>query len=317
MNEIIWYTYTPTDTILVRGADEESSSLMSKFPPPAHTLSGAIRTAYLKQQNISFHDYIRGKAEAWVYKDIGKPSQEPPFSILGPLFEKDGEVFLPAPAHWYRLKNDMKDKSENSCFFDCCYAMERIGPIENIYSSRPIHVWAQGINGTIETLGSTWIRLAEVGKVNTKEELSIFKPSYFFNKEQRVGVALHDDRRVHNGRLYAFAHYRLVPGISLLFGLNRQGILEDECILNLGAERRFGLCRKINLTLDLHSKSNSLFMALSYIPCTEESNAALVCSEKIDYIGGWDLAKGFHKPMQGFYPAGTIFSRHIPNTIEI
>jgi CRISPR-associated protein Cmr3 len=318
MSDIVWYSYDPVDTVLVRGAEEDTTSLMAKFPPPAHTICGAIRTAYLKRHKIAFHDYLARSADQQVYADIGEPSGEAPFSVLGLVFEKDGDAFLPAPAHWYIIKKeDEIDQKYKKHFSDTIFALDRIEKIKGLESSAQLHVWPKNANGIIESLNGMWIRSSDFSRAQKGEEIELYSPAFFFIKEKRVGVALLDDRRVREGRLYSFSHFRLQPGVALLFGIDRQGILDDECMLSLGAEQRFGVCKKRNFTLDCRGTRGELYMALSHIPCTDESREALVCCEKIEYMGGWDLAKGFHKPMRGYYAPGSIFSKNIQNTIAI
>lgn len=321
MSDILWYSYAPVDTVLVRGAEEDSTSLMAKFPPPAHTICGAIRTAYLKRHKISLHDYLARNADQQVYADIGEPSGEAPFSVLGPVFEKAGDAFLPAPAHWYRIKPEKKDEKSNhkssQYFSDTIFTLDRIEKIPGVEFSKQIHVWPKNAKGIVNSLSGLWIRASDFSRAQKGEQVELYQPAFFFIKEKRVGVALLDDRRAREGRLYSFSHFRLQPGVALLFGIDRQGILDDECVLSLGAEQRFGVCRKKEFTLDCQGTRGELYMALSHIPCTDESREALVCCEKIEYMGGWDLAKGFHKPMRGYYAPGSIFSKNIQNTIAI
>jgi CRISPR-associated protein Cmr3 len=54
-------------------------------------------------------------------------------------------------------------------------------------------------------------------------------------------------------------------------------------------------------------------LSLSIIEGTDEANHAVVATGKIQYLGGWDLHKGFHKPMRGFFPAGTVYNKKLNN----
>ena len=54
-----WYKFNPVDTLFFRGAEPmimgENHTVSHVFPPPAHTLSGALRTAVLIQNGISLN----------------------------------------------------------------------------------------------------------------------------------------------------------------------------------------------------------------------------------------------------------------------
>ena len=61
-----------------------------------------------------------------------------------------------------------------------------------------------------------------------------------------------------------------------------------------------------------------LHLALSMVKVTEETKAALVAASSLQYLGGWDLNRGFHKPMLAYYPAGSVFDRPLESlTIPI
>ena len=71
-----WYQFTPVDTLYFKGAEPmnlgENHTASHVFPPPAHTLSGALRTAVLVQNKISFDNYGNGRAPAEIYEAIGR-----------------------------------------------------------------------------------------------------------------------------------------------------------------------------------------------------------------------------------------------------
>jgi CRISPR-associated protein Cmr3 len=56
-------------------------------------------------------------------------------------------------------------------------------------------------------------------------------------------------------------------------------------------------------------------MSLCPVKINKNIEDKLISTGKILYTGGWDLKKGFHKPMSPFYPAGTVFSENINNTL--
>ncbi len=93
--------------------------------------------------------------------------------------------------------------------------------------------------------------------------------------------------------------------------------ISDNGVLNLGAEQRFGLYTKIP-GINFNVGSSGFFMSVSQTAGTEQANESVVATGKIQYQGGWDIKKGFHKPMTGFFPPGSVFSKKLDdNFIEI
>ncbi|MGC8771096.1 MAG: type III-B CRISPR module-associated Cmr3 family protein [Brevinematia bacterium] len=325
MSEICWYRYKPVDTILIRGAEEDKTSLLSIFPPPPQTIIGAIRTAYLLKklpEEKTIKDYIDGKLDKSFYEDIGKPSENPPFEIIGPIFEKNNEIYIPVPYTWFMdnfeeedVINIPKNKFLKGTLIDNNLP---------IASSALIKIWPQKAKGFVESIGGNWIKLSDFITINNKDEIKddikIYKPSYFYCKEPRIGIALYDNRTVRESQLYSYAHFRLKECVSLVFGITKDISLGDKGIMKVGAEQRFGLYEKINYekinNIPLSSDNSSFYMSLSYIPC-EENKENLIVTDKVVYIGGWDLAKGFHKPLKAHYPPGSVFKEKVPNSIPV
>lgn len=332
MSSITWYTYKPIDTILVRGAEDDSSSNITIFPPPAQTIAGAVRTAYLKERNICISDYIAKEADKVIYEMIGEPSAPPPFTIMGPLFEKDKEIFIPVPVTWFYQRNNKNDKDE------CRDKNNKVKHIpikdivpakiinkkdledKKIYSSKPIKVWPEKLENSIDTLSGYFINIKDLNLKQDKEKITFYNADFFYCKEERVGVALYDYRSTREGKLYGFSHFRLNNQVRLLFGLTQDNILSDKGYLKIGAEQRFGLYELFNneqLNKKYEAKNGVSYLALSYIPCSPENQQKVLAFDRIAYFGGWDMAKGFHKPMQAYYPPGSVFAEYIENTIAI
>ena len=63
-----WYKFFPVDTLYFKGADPmvmgENHTASYIFPPPAHTISGALRTAVLLQNGVSIKDYSSDERKA-------------------------------------------------------------------------------------------------------------------------------------------------------------------------------------------------------------------------------------------------------------
>lgn len=307
-----WYTFKPADTLFFRGAQPmnigENHTASAYFPPPAQTLVGALRTAMLNQNGIALTDYYENKIDADMMTLLGAPEQAPGFNMIGPLFRKNGVNYIPAPYTWF---TDKAQKDQTSVTVYKSFALQS----DLIQTSGTSLAWAKGKSGVLTSLGGKWI---EAGALHTHETQVHFRETHaFFDIEPRTGIALTPNRGVREGHLYSFNHARLKPDVSILFGVDKALPLAEKGLLKLGAEQRFGVYRAID-PIHFQKGASGLFMALAMVLGSETTNAAVIASGKIQYIGGWDLKKGFHKPMQGWFPSGSVFNQKLNvNFIEL
>jgi len=309
-----WYKITPVDTLFFRGAEPmnlgENHTVSHVFPPPAHTLSGALRTAVLIQKAVSFKAYGNGKAPADIIAAIGYAGQQPPpFSLLGPLFMAGDDIYVPAPYSWFGEK-DTDEKKENG---KVKIVKGKFLTSRLIKCEVPALIWARSNKNEMVSLGGNWIKKQAL--YSTEPAIEVKPSGEFFENEPRTGIALKKNRRVREGHLYSFNHARLKRGVSLVFGTDISLPLDDQGVLQIGAEQRFAWYEKINYNnADMRFPDDGkLYLSLSNLEGTEEANASVVATGKILYFGGWDLYTSFHKPMKGFFPAGTVFNKKINN----
>lgn len=298
-----WYEFIPCDTLFFKGASAmvmgENHSAISHFPPLPDTFAGAIRTKILTDRKVSFDDYRHGKIDPDIAELVGRASDKAPFSVTGPLLKDGNTIFIPAPYHWFKSSKDNNGKIIKS------FAVKS----ELVKTPTKQLMWARGTDIELESLGGMWINLDSI--FNSKE-LILRKPDTFYTEEIRSGNALQTNRKVRQSHLYSFTHVRLKNNISIIFGLDRDDLLDSEGIISLGGEKRFGQYKMIPLT-DFNESTSRYFLALSMIPAQIALVDDIVACGKILYRGGWDMARGFHKPMIGYYPAGTVFNKKINN----
>ncbi len=303
-----WYEFKPLDTLFFKDASPmnmgQDHSAPSLFPPSAGTLMGALRTAALDQNGIAYKDYHQGKINADLLKTIGKAGAEAPFSLAGPLLKKGDVLYVPTPYTWFVDKNN-----DSSPIY---VADLQSSPLVATDNDRL--VWAKGEGSELENIGGQWV---PVLKLNGAEQNDIKPSSYFYYDEIRTGIAMDASRKVREGHLYSFTHVRLLEDVSLVFGVSTALPLKEQGVLSLGGEKRFGPYRCINAP-KLPEGSSGFFMTLTAVEADEQEQAALIAGGKLLYRGGWDLNKGFHKPMKAYYPAGSVFDKKISeNCIEI
>lgn len=305
-----WYSFIPQDTLYFRGAEPanmgESHTASMVFPPPAHTIAGALRTATLVQKDIAFADYNQGNCDSDVIKVIGKSGEDCPFGILGPFFLFEERVWVSCPFIWFSEKTEEKKLKSR------LRKITVASPVKNSLvktASGEKLFWAKGKN--LETLGGGWVSFQEL--CTKTREKTIRGSGDFFVSENHTGIALDvkDKRRTaREGHLYSFVHARLCEGVKLVFGVGRKLPLKDSGVLKLGAEQRFGEYKKMD-DMVFPEGASGLFMTLSILAGTEEANRHCVATGRIRYFGGWDLHKGFHKPMKGYFPVGSVFDKKI------
>jgi len=306
-----WYKFTPVDTLFFRGAQPmnigENHTASHVFPPPAHTLSGALRTAVLIQNGISFESYGKGEAPAEIIAAIGYAGQPAPFSLIGPLFMLGGDIHVPAPYSWF-MEKDSDKKKENG---KVKIVKGRSLKSRLLKSEASELIWARGDKNEMVSLGGGWIKKQDLHSAETMIEVKT--SGDFFENEPRTGIALEKNRKVREGHLYSFNHARLKKDVCLFFGTDNKLPLEDKGIFKIGAEQRFGWYEKLNDNdADMRFSDNeNLYLSLSNMEGTQEANDSVVATGKILYFGGWDLKTGFHKLMEGFFPAGTVFNKKI------
>ncbi|HOF05606.1 MAG TPA: type III-B CRISPR module-associated Cmr3 family protein [Syntrophales bacterium] len=316
-----WYSFRPQDTLYFRGAEPaimgESHAASLIFPPPAHTIAGALRTAVLRQHNIDPTLYNQGKCppdKDEVLSVIGPSGMPSPFDVIGPFFFSEEKLWVPCPFHWFAEKEQLEDMGNTP--LKITFAK----PVANsLVSSRSGGglFWAKGKE--MKSLGGCWVSLEDV--LNDSDAKTIKEGKDFFTSEIRTGIALNvkeTRRTVRQSHLYCFVHARLHSGVVIAFGVSGSLPLSADGILTLGAEQRFGEYKK-NTTAPKFSKGKSgLYMTLSILAADAQANAHCVATGRILYYGGWDLHRGFHKPMKGYFPAGSVFDRQIkPNCIQI
>jgi len=300
-----WYIFDAAGTLLFKGAEPMEMGVNHHsshiFPPPAQTITGALRTAVLMQNGISFEDYYKGVLPFEILAAIGETGKDAPFDVTGPLFHMDDRVFVPVPYSWFMDKSQ-KNKTK-----------------KKVFTAEPIHsplvktednnlFWVVGGNGEMVSLGGSWIAIEDLYAKSREKE--IFTPDFFFTTEPRTGIALNRNRSVREGHLYTFTHIRLKPGVGMIFGTDKPLPISDDGLLKLGAEQRFGRYEKIKAPV-FEKKESGTYLSLTLVEGTDQANRAVIATGKIQHIGGWDLKKGFHKPMKGYFPVGSVFTEKI------
>ncbi|HOM11202.1 MAG: hypothetical protein GYA16_02675 [Spirochaetes bacterium] len=315
-----WFSIEPLDTLFFRGAEpmvmgsDHSATLI--FPPHTETISGALRTACIEATGVSFADYNEGKAPEDLLKKIGQSGSAAPFTVIGPLFTMNEMLFLPAPYTWFVEKHSMEKANISDIYPNVKVIIKNLYELSNdlviVNGQSQIHWVKSGVQDLI-TAGGMWVSSEDFGK----DKVSLYPIEHFFVKERRTGIALNEQKSVRSGHLYSFVHARLKKGVKIVCGIDKDIGLANSFHIRLGAEQRMCLVNSMPAPV-IPSGRNDIFMALSLIEGNEQSNSVLIAGGKPIYAGGWDMHRRFHKPMKGYYPAGSVFSAKISeNMIQI
>lgn len=305
-----WYSFEPQDTLFFRGAEPsnmgESHKASAISPPPAHTLVGALRTAVLRQNDIDFNAYGHPDFDnTAILAAIGKAGEKCPFSLKGPFFMAETKLWVPCPYTWLRDKA----KDENGDFVTIIKSEPLISGLVRSGSGAKLR-FAKGDD--LESLGGSWVSSDDLQ--SNADRINIKAGSAFYVMEPRTGIALdvQSRRTARRSHIYSFQHMRLLPDVKIVFAIDRPLPFAYRGVLKIGAEQRFGSYEKI-ADIALPLGTSGLFVALSHIEGDAKAQENVIATGRILYLGGWDMKKRYHKPMKGFYPAGTVFSKLINN----
>lgn len=311
----VWYEFKPVDTLFFKGAEtfDKGSDHVSSviFPPAPETLKGAVRTTYLVQNGISFKAYNDDKFDdEAVINAIGKHNEDPSWNIIGPLMKKGDKYYVPAPYSWF-VDKEAFNKDNNHTF-----TVHKARNIKNLLMEKGNEVlWVKTSTGELENAGGNWVSL----RTFYEPEKELIKPSEVYEIEPRTGIGINDrNGTVIDGHIYSAKHIRLMNDVSLVFGITAENNLLENGVMHLGGERKFGSIHSIELDIDQYFNNGNQYVALTPIMTKQKGNHItddIIATGRIHYFGGWSLAKRFHKPLVGYYPAGTVLKTKIGNNL--
>lgn len=312
-----WYSYTPADTVFCKGAEPMEMGMdhtaNSIFPPPVETISGALRAEVLRQNSVSIKGYKNKECDKGIISSIGECGSPAPFRVFGPLFRKDGRFLVPAPYSWFAEKDLLKKRGTVPVYKGSLMDHSLVSTdLDSV-------LWVKGEGSELSSLGGFWVDKDSLS--SGAEKMDVWMPEDLFDFEERTGIGLDFSsenncrstsyRTVRTGHLYTFYHSRLKPDVELVFGVDTELPLQNEGCLNLGGEKRFGRYCLLSPAPQFKDSGDGYFQTLSLIPYSEESASKLVATGKPVRLGGWDMNRGFHKPMRNYMPAGTVFTEKI------
>lgn len=332
---------TPVDTLFFRGAEPmeagENHHLSTLFPPMPQTMLGALRTAMLVQQGISFGDFNDGtaKGDKAVLSLLGT-AEKAGFTLAGPLFVVEGSQgrkrrLLPVPAHWYADKQNFREamrqaKSKKTPAVSMRVqvsrplpeAAKRLGLCSNL--DQGWHWATPDASGELQSLAGFWMTENALNASNVKlarhltqfsEAPTLLELSTLYDIEERTGIARNAHLgTVRDGHLFTARHLRLRPGVSLevLADHSLSSALGERGVLQLGGEQRTASYGLREVVIPPTPAESAAWLALGPLPsqALQQHGAVGLASGSLLRVGGWDFQTRFHKPLEGWHPAGTV-----------
>jgi CRISPR-associated protein Cmr3 len=295
------------------------------FPPIPATVVGALRTAILAQQGIDpwklaqlrdDEDLDPEKLPFW-----GSPVKSG-FRTVGPMLMVGDIVLFPAPANWFYIAGTKHKKD-----FRFFKAMPVVNTLP-VRTARPKLSWIKDPPDDANPMnGAFWVTKGALEQEELKLEiicdLRMLKAdspqavpvSTLVATEYRIGIARNNKyRAAKDGHLYATRHIRLREGVSLLVGVDKPlcpSHLAKSGVFQFGGEGRLVRYSLLEKHLAFPGKRQTGYLAVSPLLWDLVKRSGLLAgayvSGKLFRVGGWDMRKEFHKPVETYFPIGAVF----------
>ncbi len=345
-----YFALTPQDAWFFRDGrpynhgESNQADVESLFPPPARTLTGALRAALARANGWD------GKRGGWpcnVTEAFGDgPSNLGQLQFAGPFLIRQttadqGEALWPLPRHLLgRIESDkwtpkaFLHPAEQPTETDC--GRRRLPEIPRSVAER------EGL----KPAESSWVTLAGLNDIlagRLPAANTIFKPADLWRAEARIGLKRDaTTKTVGEGDLYSPTYVRLCRGISLGVGFSGlpAGMNNLPGLFPLGGESRLAQAgpwpgnplpnvpAAKSFQADMNGKVRFIAVLLTPgrfdtgQPLVEDVELLSACIGKPLLIGGWDSLKHQPLPLEPFVPAGSVWffeaaADRLPGVLEL
>ena len=319
------FALTPLDAWFFRDGrpynekEANQSDVASLFPPPARTLSGALRAA-LAEANGGWNgetNRLFGKDS----HDLGVLQFTCPFLIKKSEKDKEDIALWPLPRHVLGRVDGGKWTPQAFLRPADSTTATDAGNI-----NLPVIAVAHGTKRDgLKPAENAWISTAGLadllsGEIPSSETIALAKE--FWRHEPRVGLHRDEEKRTTGeGALYSPAYVRLCKDVSLGIGIAGlpPAMHPPESILPLGGESRLAHCEEwtgapLPAAPVLTSSDGLIAFTVTLLTpgCFKEPplpGATIVsaCVGKPLSIGGWDSLQRAPLPLEPFAPAGSVW----------
>jgi len=287
--------------------EASQADVASVFPPPARTLSGALRAALARANGWSGSGRWTPKLNAALGSS---PNDLGALQFTGPFLIKGGHALWPLPRH---LLGRAQERWELTAFLR---PDNKLPPGESRDGLKPA-----------ETAWITTTALNVLLEGKRPDGTDIFPPGTLWAHEPRVGLRRDETRHTTGeGALYSPAYVRLHRCVALgvcIAGVPDELTADIPPLFPLGGESRLARCDawphnplpepppRDSFRPDATGRIR--FSAVLLTPgCFREPSlpgAAIVsaCVGRPHLIGGWDSLKREPLPLHPFAPAGSVW----------
>ncbi len=334
-----WYFIEPSDVWFFRDArpfNQGGNMTPGLFPPFPTTLAGAFRSYLLARSNVDFADFdsLKPSPEAVKLQGvIGSSTSIGKFKLCGPfLARQDWQrsqtlIYVPLPNDVFQYKNQQQPpfrayrpnhEAPKAANWDTAEQLHPLMPPRGERQDEP------GMRG--------WLNENALKRyLSDQQDFTAEPPPY--TEDLRLGIGMdHQRRKPKDSMLYTASYSALASNTANRYGLavqvNGDEIdLPEQGVLSLGGESRAAHFQKFDphptpafhVTQDTqHIKLVLLTPAwfdrgwqpkVGWSKLLNDLPVELVSASlgRPVYFGGWDLARGWHKPMVACLPAGSVF----------
>lgn len=198
------------------------------FPPMPTVLQGLVRTAHITFAGVPLDAYLSGEHDQ-LNREIGSPGQPQNFELRGPFIAQrtgqfvDGveilQRFFPRPADAFLMGNCYQtlaptEKASDLMKWNLPKEMPEEQKIQLLWPGDPTQ--KEGSHGKQENLDEWFSEDELAAYLMDKQVMKPDTPHQMVKRENRIGIAMHDDiRRPRDGFIYEIEYARPFPGVGL------------------------------------------------------------------------------------------------------
>jgi CRISPR-associated protein Cmr3 len=324
-----YHALTPLDAWFFRDgrpynhAESNQADVKSDFPPPARTLTGAVRAALARANRWD------GRLCGWpanVTEAFGSsPDDLGKLQFTGPFLMREKLALWPMPRH-------VLGRSQDRRWIPTAFLRPSAKTIETDQGK----IYLPEIDGKerdgLKAAENAWITttgLAQILAGHTPPPEAILKTSQLWKLEPRVGLKRNEKtHQVEEGDLYSPSFVRLCKGVELGIGFSGVPTAMNSLpsIFPFGGESRLAQCDSwtgnplpeipAHGSFQPDDKGRVKFTVTLLTPGRFDNPAQLLhpgverfsaCIGKPVPIGGWDSLKNEPLPLEPFHPAGSVW----------
>jgi len=338
------WCFSPLDTWFFKEArpfDSVGATQLGTIllPPPARTVTGAIRTLIGENQAVNWKEFNTNHklAEEIGYSDcLGK------LRLTGPYLLLNGKRLYPVPLTILEGKIKSQFKSKKTGKRKEKQAFDRLHPGQPVkcdLGTVRLPTKVHQLKGA-KPIENAWLTASDFERVLTGKAFpeNIIYNKKLFTLENRVGLALDRNTRIAKAhQLYQNQHIRIHSDNNLQIGMQVDGIKEklhptNKHLIHFGGEGRLAevSITKVNhqITSPVVKSDKHIFLTLltaahlenrwlpneSFKKENEPGEIKGVTLKIVSAVlgksireGGWDLVKGQSRPVVSLIPAGSVW----------